>query len=342
MLENLSKEKGKRLMAYAALNLFALFLIYLLRDFISPFLGALIFFVLFKGFMEKLVKKGWNPAWAALVIILLSFIIILIPILSLSYMLYSKVVEAMNDPESVFGIVKILDAKIFSITGVKILSDDTLNNIKAEAGNLITSFVGELVYTLGNIGIMYFILYYLLIMRKEFQKEMNNILPFEIENIRILSHELESQTLSNAIGVPLIGIIQGAAAGLGYWIFGVDEPIFWGAVTAFCSLLPLIGTTLVWAPASILLIANGNMWQGFALIVYGFIVIINLDNVARFAIQKKFADVHPIITVFGVVIGIDLFGLPGLIFGPLMMSYFLILVKMYRKVYHVKLDKGEN
>src|SRR5436190_1586232 len=162
--ESMSKEQVKRWSAFLLLLLFACFLIYLLRSFISPFLGALIFAILFNGFMEKLVKKGWKPSFAAILIILLSFIIILIPILSLSYMLYSKIVETIVDPDSVFSAFKILDEKIFSISGIRVLSAETLDNMKMQAGKLITSFASEIFYTLGNIGIMYFILYYLLIM----------------------------------------------------------------------------------------------------------------------------------------------------------------------------------
>jgi predicted PurR-regulated permease PerM len=82
--------------------------------------------------------------------------------------------------------------------------------------------------------------------------------------------------------------------------------------------------------------ASGNLWAGLGLFAYGTLIIMNIDNVARFMIQKKFADVHPMITVFGVLIGLELFGLAGIIFGPLMLSYFILFVKMYRRVYNVK------
>jgi predicted PurR-regulated permease PerM len=164
-------------------------------------------------------------------------------------------------------------------------------------------------------------------------KEINAYLPFELKNIKLLAGELQSQTLSNTIGVPLIALIQGTAAGIGYWIFGLADPVFWGLVTAFASIIPIAGSTLVWTPASILIIATGNFWMGLGLIAYGVLVIINIDNIARFIIQKKFADVHPLITVFGVIIGLNLFGLPGLIFGPLMLSYFFLLIKIYRNNY---------
>ncbi|AMS28149.1 hypothetical protein AEM51_09240 [Bacteroidetes bacterium UKL13-3] len=319
-----------------ALNLFGVFLIYQLRDFIAPFLGAVIFYVLFSDMMDNLTaKRKWKDSRAALLIILLSFIIILIPILVLCYLLYAKISQVINDPTSMVNVLHMFGENIKSITGVEVFSPKNLEGIKASAGNLIPSFLNQLLWTLGNIGIMYFILFYLLMQREKVTLEVNNYLPFDTTNIKILATELKSMTLSNVIGVPAIATIQGTAAGLGYWIFGLSEPVFWGVITAFVSLLPLMGSTLVWVPAGLFLLALGQTWQGVGLLLYGTLVIINIDNVTRFAIQKRFADVHPLITVFGVIIGLDLFGLPGIIFGPLMFSYFVIFIKMYRKVYKV-------
>jgi predicted PurR-regulated permease PerM len=280
-------------------------------------------------------KRKWKDSRAALLIILLSFIIILIPILVLCYLLYAKISQVINDPTSMVNVLHMFGENIKSITGVEVFSPKNLEGIKASAGNLIPSFLNQLLWTLGNIGIMYFILFYLLMQREKVTLEVNNYLPFDTTNIKILATELKSMTLSNVIGVPAIATIQGTAAGLGYWIFGLSEPVFWGVITAFVSLLPLMGSTLVWVPAGLFLLALGQTWQGVGLLLYGTLVIINIDNVTRFAIQKRFADVHPLITVFGVIIGLDLFGLPGIIFGPLMFSYFVIFIKMYRKVYKV-------
>jgi predicted PurR-regulated permease PerM len=330
----LNKLTVKKWLAFIAINLFGLIIIYLLRDFITPFFGAIIFYVLFKPFMDKLVDKyKWKENSAVLLIILLSFISVLIPIMSLTLLLYSKISVVLNDPSSLINLTHIIDTKIQNSLGFELFTDDNINEFKSKASNVIPSMLNELAWTLGNIAMMYFMLYYLLIERKKVTAEINTYLPFDKANIELLAHELKSMTHSTIIGVPAIGIIQGTAAGLGYWIFGLQEPFFWAVITAFVSILPLVGTTLIWAPAGLFLIAMGNTWPGIGLLIFGVLVIINIDNIARLMIQKKIADVHPVITIFGVIIGLGTFGLPGLVFGPLMLAYFVIFIKMYMKVY---------
>jgi predicted PurR-regulated permease PerM len=325
---------NKRTIAYLALNAFGLFIVYLLSDFITPFLGALIFFVLFRKMMNYMVdKRGWRSSTSAILIILLSFVIVLVPVITFSNLLYGKIIQIVSSPETIIGPLKVLDAKFLELSGRQLFSPEMILTMQEKLGQIIPSFISKLFVLLGNVGMMYFMLYYMLVQRDNMQKEVNNYLPFNHDNIKVLAEELESQTLSNSIGVPLIATIQGTAAGIGYWIFGMDEPIFWAVITAFASIIPIAGSTLIWAPAAIILMAANSLWMGLGLAAYGAIVVINIDNIARFTIQKKFADVHPLITVFGVILGLNLFGLPGLIFGPLMLSYFIIFIKMYRSVY---------
>lgn len=324
----------KKILALLALNIFGIYLIYLLRNFINPFLGAVIFTVLFRKLMNNLVeKRGWKNSTSALLIIFISFFIILIPLFTLAIMLYSKISLVVNDPTSLLAIFKLADSRSRELFGFEIFSEETLNNIKSMAGNLIPSFLNQLAWTFANIIMMYFIMFYLLTQRNNINKELHIYLPFNNENVKILTDELESMTLSNVIGVPLIAIIQGSAAGLGYWIFGLSDPLFWAVITAFASIIPIVGSTIVWLPAALFILATGDAIFGIGMLVYGILIVVNIDNVARFIIQKRFADVHPLITVFGVLIGLNLFGLPGLIFGPLMLSYFVIFIKMYRDVY---------
>ncbi len=104
---------------------------------------------------------------------------------------------------------------------------------------------------------------------------------------------------------------------------------FWGVITGFCSIIPIVGGGIVWIPTAIYQVVIGHTWQGFFILLWGFLLMGTIDNVIRFILAKRMADVHPIITVLGVIMGLKYFGFIGLIFGPVLISYFIILLKIY-------------
>lgn len=108
-------------------------------------------------------------------------------------------------------------------------------------------------------------------------------------------------------------------------------------LAGFASILPIIGTGLIWLPIAIYELAQGNTWQGITLILWGILFLGTIDNVIRLLLARKIADVHPIVSVLGVIMGLQYFGITGLIFGPLIISYFIIFLKMYYMEYQKKL-----
>jgi len=195
----------------------------------------------------------------------------------------------------------------------------------------VPSILNSSLLLFGGLLMMYFLLYYLLINTGKEEKALFSYLPFTKEGSILLTKELHDMTVANAIAVPLIALCQGIVASIGFWIFGLDDPFFWGIMCGCTSILPVVGAGLIWLPAGIFMLGTADSWQGIGILLYGGIVISTIDNVFRFFFAKWFADVHPIITILGVIIGLKWFGLPGLVFGPLLISYFFLLLKIYRK-----------
>ena len=173
----------------------------------------------------------------------------------------------------------------------------------------------------------------MLFSNNEFEKSIREILPFKEENKQIVAEETRLIIQANAIGIPLLAIIQGFFAYMGYLLFGVENAILYAILTAFSTILPIVGTAIVWAPIGIGLLLSADYVNGIGVLMYGFIIIGGVDNVARFLLQKKLADIHPLITVFGVLIGLPMFGFWGVIFGPLLLSLFILFFNMYRHEY---------
>lgn len=181
-----------------------------------------------------------------------------------------------------------------------------------------------------NLLVAFFVLYFMLISGRSLEKGLIRTLPLKEENKDSLWVETKNMVVSNAIGIPLLIICQCIVAIFGYWLFNVPEFVLWGILTGVASLIPVIGTMLIWTPICIIMIAKGDVGMGLGLFLYCGVVVSNIDNVLRFSILKKIGDVHPLITVFGVIVGLQLFGIMGLIFGPLLMTYFILLIKIYR------------
>ena len=138
---------------------------------------------------------------------------------------------------------------------------------------------------------------------------------------------------SNAIGIPLLAVVQGGVALAGYLLFGVPDPLFWGVLTCLATIIPVVGTALVWVPLALWLGLGGHAGAAVGLAAYGVAVVTQSDNVVRLVLQRRMADIHPLITVFGVVIGLSLFGFMGVIFGPLLLSMLVFCVHVFKRLY---------
>jgi predicted PurR-regulated permease PerM len=213
--------------------------------------------------------------------------------------------------------------------GFSVISAEKITHIKVYASSAITSLLNESLSFFGNISMLYFFFYFMLISINRMEAAIVFFLPFKRSKIELFGKELVAQTFSNALGVPAIAVAQGIIGFIGYTIAGVPEAGFWALITAFASIIPVVGTAVVWVPLTLYLFVINHTWQATFNIAWGALVLGITDNVVRFALAKKMADVHPIITVLGVIMGIDYFGLIGLVFGPVLISYFIILLKIY-------------
>jgi len=328
-----SDRKMNKYIFLAIIILFGIFLFFSLVEFFTAFLGAIMFYVLARPSMDYLIRRGWSKSLSAILIILVSFFIILLPITLLGGMLYTKISNFVSHPDLIVNSLQDLDQHLQSKYNIRLLSEKNIAGIESVARTAIQSFLNASLGAFGSITMMYFFLYFMLINVNKMEAAIVFYLPFNRSKIEMFGRELVAQTFSNAVGIPLIAVVQGLAGYLSYLLAGLPEPGFWGIITGFSSIIPIVGTGLVWVPAGVYLLATGSIWQGFFVLIWGAAVLGSLDNVVRFVLAKRMADIHPIVTVLGVIIGLKYFNIPGLIFGPLLISYFLIMLKIYYTEY---------
>ncbi len=195
----------------------------------------------------------------------------------------------------------------------------------------LSSILANTIHLITNLVIFYFLLYYLLIESDGFMDKVKRILPFNHVNKNRVIQRFKDVTKATILGSLLIAIIQGTMLWFGFHMLGIPGALFWGMVTAIISFVPVIGSPIIWVPASIILFVGGNIWQGFALLVW--IIISSVDNVIRPITNKKFGQIHPLTSVIGVFIGISQFGILGIFIGPLILAYFILLWNIYKEEY---------
>jgi predicted PurR-regulated permease PerM len=307
-----------------------------LIPYFSGVLGAITIYVLMRGWMLRLVKKGWNPNLAASFLMILSFVGVLIPVSGVILMLGTKIGNAVQNSEKV----------IFALKGqLEVLEDrfnfDLASQIDVGAisswlsGNL-SNFAGGTFNVFIAIGLMYFILFYLFTNRRMVKNSVGSYIPVSKSNLKLIGNEIQGMVRSNALGIPLVAIAQGIIALIGFLIFGIQDPFFWFVIVTIGSMIPFVGTLIGILPVFILELSLGNNFEAWGILLYGLIVVGSTDNIIRLYVLKKLDNVHPLITLIGVIVGVPLFGFIGLIFGPLLISLFLVIVGIYRKEYMEK------
>lgn len=315
-------------------------LLYAMRGIFGAFLGTFVMYALFRNLNIFLIERWrWPKPLSAVFIIIISIFIIVLPFVGIGTMLVNRALELQNNPEWINKLIEAVNKFAGEKLGKPDLIKEQMEASAAYLGGLLTLVLGGAANVFLEVSVMYFILYFLFINYKGFENSFIHYMPFDEDNAAVFGEELKNITYSNIIGQTFIAIVQGACLALGFTIFGANDAFFWGVICAILSFIPLLGPPLIFVPASVILLSQGMTWQGIGLLIWGFGLVINIDNVLRLVIAKKVGDIHPIITVVGVVIGIPLFGLMGLVYGPLLLSYFLIAVKIYKANKRLALKK---
>ncbi|MBK5723105.1 AI-2E family transporter, partial [Dysgonomonas sp. Marseille-P4677] len=301
---------------------------------LSGLLGASTIYILVRKQMFTLTeKKGIGKSIAATLILLEAVLCFLIPLSFAVWLLIDELQGiSLNLSSSIESIQKVITL-IKEQTGYNVLSSDNLKTAASYLPKIGQILLGSVSSFAVNAVVMLFVLYFMLIGGRKMETYLYDLLPFNNNNKKDVLDQINIMVRSNAIGIPVLASVQGIFATIGYIIFGVPDPVLFGFLTCFATIIPIVGTMFVWLPLVIYIALTGDWLNALGLTAYALIIISNIDNLVRFILQKKIADTHPLITVFGVVIGLPVFGFWGVIFGPLFLSMFILLVDIFKREY---------
>lgn len=330
LMNQISHNAVRQVLLLAFILLLGIILFLELNTFLPAFLGSYTLYVIMRKYMLALVERyKWKRSLAAAFLMFLSFLIILLPIFLMVNMMASKVGFAIQHSSEVLQSIKHLIQQYEKKYGMTLITDSNIQRLTSWGAQTLPGVLRGTLSTLLSIVVMYFILFFMLAEGRKMEAAFYRWAPLKDENILLLRKDMNGMVLANAIGIPLIAILQGVVGLVGYLLIGVPQPMFWFVITCVSAMLPVIGAALAYIPLSLLLFADGDNVRGLIVLVFGLGIIGTTDNVFRFWLAKKLVDVHPMITVFGVIIGVNMFGFIGLIFGPILISLFLVMIKIY-------------
>ncbi|MHC1754278.1 MAG: AI-2E family transporter [Methanosarcina sp.] len=321
-------------------------IIYAVLPYIYYFFGGFILSIIFKPLYHFFLKRiRLNRQVSAFLVIVISIFLILIPLYFLLSMVISEIQQILLDQEAIMVSIhsgsQLLNSFFsrFDINGTFQASlEERVIDLATQAVNymslLILGSIQSISQRVIGLLIMYFLLYYLLTGEEsDFMHGLFLAIPFNTNNTIILIDEFRNIVWTTLIASGAIAIIEGGILTVSFLIFGIQGAFLWGSIAAVLSFLPVVGTPMIWVPSIIIQLLQQDYIAATGILATGVFLTIADYSFFRPVIQKKVGEIHPFQSLLGIVIGVSLFGLVGIIIGPLLLAYFYLMMKMFSEEY---------
>jgi predicted PurR-regulated permease PerM len=330
------------------------FLYQILEPFITVLLIAAILATVFYPVYEKILKRmPKHSRLASLISCFLVILIIVAPLTGFTFLLASEAADTYDIVEDrimsgdfdehinrfnsgeLFGDFAKWVPPIIDLEGIDIKQD-----IVNTAQSISTFLVEQTATLLKNIGtlvldflIMLFSMFYFFKDGKVLLKKLMELSPLPTKYELAILNKFREVSKATIFGIFATAIAQGIVGGIGFMIAGIGHAAFWGTAMALFSLVPLVGTAVIWVPAVIIMFIMGNFFGGFFMLVWGPVAIGSVDNLLRPYLIEGKAKLYPLLTFLAIFGGITVFGLKGVIFGPLILALCMTFLHIYELEY---------
>ncbi len=333
-----------RWVALLAATVFALYLCWsMLQPFIEVLLWAVVLVIVFYPVHTRILKRVKNPGWAAVLSCLIVIVAILVPLTLLTFAIVRELkgfaeslqgnLQSFLDPQSpVMG--RALNWLGQYVDVEQLRSGEFFAERVRSFGSMIAGrtlgFVGGAVGVVVEVFFVIFTMYYMFRDGERMRAALRSMLPLEEGKSREILERTREVISASVYGVLVIATIQGTLGGLAFWVLGLPSPLLWGVVMIFFSMIPMAGAFVVWAPAAIYLALTGHVGQAVALTVIGVLVIGSIDNFLRPKLVGEKTRLHELLIFFSVLGGLQVFGVLGLVLGPVVVAVTMALVDIHR------------
>lgn len=328
---------------FVLLGLVSLLFLYLLTPFFFPLFWAAIIAGIFQPLYRRINGRLHRPSLSTLLIFLVIAVIILLPAGIVGTLVFKESVQiyAMLSPET-----KNIDRGFQNIIGL--IADNPLADLfnidkgvliekAAEVLRSVTNYIFVHLTTLTQntlgllvqFAIMFYALFFFVRDGEKFLRTAMRILPLGMGRERLLYNRFVATARSTLKVTLIIGGIQGVLGGIVFLITDIEGALIWGLLMIIMAVVPVVGCSIIWGPAGILMLLNGQIWEGMLILAFGVIVISMVDNLLRPILIGKDVEMHPLLIFLSTLGGIYLFGFSGFVIGPIITSMLLAILEMY-------------
>jgi predicted PurR-regulated permease PerM len=324
--------------------------LYLLKPLFFPIFWAAVIAGITWPLYLRLNDSIKHPSLSITLFFILLLIVIIVPLAVLGMMIFdeSKELYQLVKPEGKglnSGLQKIADslmdndfAKLAFVNKDLLISKAT-EAVRSLANYLLVHLKNITQNTLGllvRFGIMLYTLFYFIRDGGKLLSMTGKLLPIDEEKRRFLFERFIAAARSTLKATLVIGGIQGMLGALTFWIAGVEGAFIWGSVMILMSIIPVVGSAIIWVPAGIIMLLIGSVWQGFLILAVGALVISTVDNLLRPVLVGRDVEMHPLLIFLSTIGGIALFGFSGFVIGPVITALLIALWDMYEKFYQTE------
>lgn len=323
--------------------------LYLCWLIIQPFVGVLawatVLVIVFYPIHRRLVQRTNRPALSALLSCVLVVLTILVPVSLVTVAVLNELSGAAQNLQS--SIVYFLDPNspvtgralrwISNYVDIERLRSgqyvtDQLKGVSGQIAGRTLGIIGGVVGAIVQMFFVVFTMYYLFRDGDKIFDAVRDALPVERKQAVSIMERARDVIGASVYGVLAIAVIQGTLGGLAFWVLGVPSALVWGVVMVFLSMIPMLGAFLVWVPAALFLAATGHYVKAILLVLWGTLVIGTIDNFLRPKLVGSRTKLHELLIFFAVLGGLQVFGVLGIVMGPVVLAITMTLIEIFRAV----------
>lgn len=338
-------ETYRRMVAIFAVIVVLVLSFMIIRPFLVPIISgavlAYLFYPIYKFMAQRLPKVLPGETISAILTCLLIILIVLIPMASITGLLTSEIREGyiflnrvLNSPD--FN----LNIDIPPIFGQRIGDISQYKDEIVSFGVQVIGWLQNVAKAIPNVFFTIFLtifsIYFFLKGARNIYAFFQDFFPLPAGRYKQILERLDDLSRGMIIGQIVVGIIHGFLAWFAYSFLGVPNPVLWAFLTAIISIIPVLGASIVWFPVAVYLFVSGLpggvYWKGIVLFLYGLLLMSTMDNILKPKIIGQRSRIHPLVILFGILGGVQLIGLPGIIFGPLILGLLDVVMSIFREV----------